>query len=95
MSEYDNPLEPSQLDLSSEPVRQTRTGADRQTIRPQQQSSPQQPSRHQRQPRVRLYFSCCKVFAYLTPPQHVLQGEADLWRAHCPRCGGLIEILFE
>lgn len=85
MPEYDDPLEPSQLDLSSDPVRQSDTGAHRHFVRPQ-------PSQQQR---VQLYFACCKVFAYLTPPQHVLQGDADLWRAHCPRCGGLIEILFE
>jgi len=44
---------------------------------------------------VRLYFGCCRVYAQMVPPEHVMQGRSDIWRAHCPRCGRLIEVLFQ
>ncbi|MBX3420395.1 MAG: hypothetical protein KF752_02450 [Pirellulaceae bacterium] len=47
-----------------------------------------------RQP-VRIFFGCCRAYALLTPPQHVLVGKSDLWRAHCPRCGELVEVFFQ
>lgn len=85
MSDFDE-LEQSELDLTSEPL-------------PLKSPTAQPPRRPQlnypRQSRIRLHFNCCKVLANFSPPDHVLQGKADVWRVHCPRCGRLTEILFE
>ncbi len=83
----DDPFEPSHLDLSSDPPQLPTSSTP--------QSSQQKRASHSRQAKVKLYFGCCRTFAILAPPAHVLAGEADIWRAHCPRCGGLVEILFE
>lgn len=83
----DDPLAPSQLDLTSDPPTLGRSSP------PNTKSSRiQRPAARQQ---VQLFFECCKVAANLTPPLHVLQGKSDIWRAHCPRCGGVTEILFE
>lgn len=88
MMAEDDPLEPSELDLYSEPVPLDGLAAGN---RPPVNSR----SSYQRQTRIKLYFGCCKVFSQLRPPDHILQGKADNWRTHCPRCGRLLVIRFE
>lgn len=73
------------LDLTSEPPSVPSTNASK--IGKRENASASQ--------RVRLYFGCCRVSATLIPPDHVLRGDTDIWRAHCPRCGGLTEIFFQ
>jgi hypothetical protein len=86
MNNKNQPEEPSnQLDLTSEPP----------AIAPSTAKKPQKINKVSTSQRVRLFFGCCRVSATLTPPEHVLQGDADVWRAHCPRCGALTEILFQ
>ena len=81
MSEFDDPLEPSQLDFSSEPY---------QAVNAEGVGSTGRLRNDQGQQRVKLYFGCCKVFAHLTPPKHILLGTADVWRTNSPRWLGLI-----
>lgn len=44
---------------------------------------------------VRIHFGCCRLTYTLAPPEHVIRGESDIWRVHCPRCGGLVEVLVQ
>jgi hypothetical protein len=94
MASVDYPEEnPNHLDLSSDPPP---------LPKPLPEVLPQSPSIREATRRrrgtnrsVRFYFGCCRVYATLIPPEHVMRGDSDLWRAHCPRCGGLVEIVFQ
>lgn len=82
-----DPLE-SQLDISSEMPPSTSDPKDSQIptgIRRRAEGRQQ----------VRFYFGCCRVTLALNPPQHVLVGQSDIWRVHCPRCGTLTEVLIK
>lgn len=81
------PFEHNELDISSDPPMASGQAEAR-------QSNQQELGQDSVRP-VRLYFGCCRVYAQMLPPEHVLQGRSDIWRVHCPRCGGLIEILFQ
>lgn len=75
----------SELDVTSEPELSS-------------QDAPElsQAARAKRRPvgqQVRFYFGCCRVTFLLNPPTHVMIGESDIWRVHCPRCGRLTEVL--
>lgn len=74
----------SQIDLTSEPPQ---LATYRSNQRPKIAAGETRP--------VSIYFGCCRVTATLKPPQHVMSGASDLWRVHCPRCGGLIEVLVQ
>lgn len=50
----------------------------------------QQPAKAQNS--LRVFFKCCRVYAYVNIPEAVQQGRLSSWRFHCPRCGNLIEI---
>jgi hypothetical protein len=90
-----DPFEPSQLDLSSEPMPLGNAGQSESSSQNLSGAEPRRINAKNRRPLVRLRFGCCKLFADLRPPEHVLQGKSDVWRAHCPKCGSLVEILVE